>query len=480
MSLLLDALRTAEPEAGTATEPEEEPLDAHATLKILAPKPAQGPLSLVPTPELPAPPSMEFAPGLGYVDAAVPPAPESAALKVAEPANAAVALAVGSPAQVSFAPNARAAVGGAPNTRVSPQTPGSARTANAPAQPMPRFKKYALLLSALAAIAGIGLAGKLFWPFGSSGVMYPERRPPQEPPASADPAPAAAPTTDAVHVPSERPADQFAYAGNAPEIALGGAEVRVDSSAAVTVASRADPAPGSDARAASVASHRATALVPRPRSASVLSVTRAEGSSSIDRHVDAGYRALAAGNFTTAQDEYAAALELDPNNVDALLGTAAVAVRTGRAKAAALSYLGVLKLEPGNPDATAAMAMLGSEGVGGDANESRLKILIASDDGGRSALHAALGGVYAADVRWPEAAQEYFVALAKDPGNPDLAFDVAASLDQNRNSAAALSYYRQALSFARQRPTQLDTHAIERRITQLQTHEGRAQRAPDP
>jgi Flp pilus assembly protein TadD len=78
-----------------------------------------------------------------------------------------------------------------------------------------------------------------------------------------------------------------------------------------------------------------------------------------------------------------------------------------------------------------------------------------------------LAGVYAADGRWTEAAQEYFTALGKDPGNPDLAFNVAASLDQNRSAAMALAYYRQALVFARQRPAQIDLRAVEQRINQL-------------
>jgi Flp pilus assembly protein TadD len=209
-------------------------------------------------------------------------------------------------------------------------------------------------------------------------------------------------------------------------------------------------------------------------SIATLSVTRSEGPSPIDRHVQAGYLALSAGNVADAQTEYFAALELDPNNVDALMGAATVAARDGNPKAAAAAYTKVLKLEPGNPDATAAMASLGANGSNGENNESRLKILIASGDGGRPALHAALAGVYAADSRWPEAAQEYFTALAKDPGNPDLAFDVAASLDQNRNPGMALAYYGQALIFARQRPTRIDLHAIEQRMSQLQAHVGRS------
>jgi Flp pilus assembly protein TadD len=124
------------------------------------------------------------------------------------------------------------------------------------------------------------------------------------------------------------------------------------------------------------------------------------------------------------------------------------------------------------------MASLGANRSTGENNESRLKILIASGDDGRPALHAALAGVYAADSRWPEAAQEYFTALAKDPGNPDLAFNLAASLDQNRNSGMALAYYGQALLFARQRPTQIDLHAIEQRMDQLQAHVARAPGSP--
>jgi Flp pilus assembly protein TadD len=219
-------------------------------------------------------------------------------------------------------------------------------------------------------------------------------------------------------------------------------------------------------------------------STATLSVTRSEGPAPIDRHVQAGYLALSAGNVANAQTEYLAALQLDPNNVDALMGVATVAARDGNSKAAAAAYTKVLKLEPGNPDATAAIASLGASGSAGGStgenDESRLKILIASGDGGRPALHAALAGVYAADSRWPEAAQEYFTALAKDPGNPDLAFDLAASLDQNRNPGMALAYYGQALIFARQRPTRIDLHAIEQRMSQLQTHVGRSSAPETP
>jgi Flp pilus assembly protein TadD len=339
---------------------------------------------------------------------------------------------------------------------------------------MPRAKTYALAGAALAALVGIWIVGKSLWWPSTNAINYPAVGEVQQTPAVVE---ATTPSTAAVQVSSARPADQFAYSGNAPEIDLRNTEPPSNATAAENALGPAIATPPSGGVPPPSATRHARGAATRGSSAA-LSVTRSEGPSPIDRHVQAGYLALAGGNAANAQAEYFAALELDPNNVDALMGAATIAARDGNSKAATTAYMKVLKLEPGNPDATAAMAALGANGASGENNESRLKILIASGDDGRPALHAALAGVYAADSRWPEAAQEYFTALAKDPGNPDLAFNLAASLDQNRNSGMALAYYGQALLFARQRPTQIDLHAIEQRMDQLQAHVARAPGSP--
>ena len=476
MSLLLDALKSTDSDAAEEVALEEEPLDAQATLELLAQRPTvHARLALV-IADVAESPSMDLAPELLAEVAPAAPAPEPAF--AGAPLNTAGRTDEAAAAPPVVAPS---------SVRATPSAPATARAAVAAPQTMSPVKKYGLLLVALAAFTGIGIAGKALWPFGPTTVIYPERREAEQPvAASTDPAPA--PSTGAVQVSSARPPDQFAYAGNAPEIDLPDAEIHSAAtrgpapSAGVipqSPSSTTDPALAAsvelDARTGGM---RASSIVRSPvtrraasaaaHSAASLSVTRREGLSSIDRHVEAGYRALAAGNVATAQNEYVAALELDSNNVDAMLGMATIAARDGRPKVAAAAYANVLKLEPGNPDATAAMAMLGSNGSAGESDESRLKILIAGDGGGRPSLHAALGGVYAADGRWTEAAQEYFVALSKDPGNPDLAFNVAASLDQNRNVTSALNFYGQALAFARQRPTRIDLNAIEQRMSQLQ------------
>jgi tetratricopeptide (TPR) repeat protein len=343
-------------------------------------------------------------------------------------------------------PAAPPAIAKAPLSREPASTPSYRATAAAPTAPRPT-NKLSVVLMALVVLGGVGFAVKLLWPKPYVIATQDGAQPP--PPAAAAAAEANPVSLHAVQVPSERPVDRFAYTGNAPEIDL-------------HETSQASPAMASPATAPG------ESPPPRRHAAAALTVTRTESEPEIYGHVKAGYQALGAGNIAGAQREYLAALQIDPNNIDALLGIAAAAARDGKPAMAGETYLKVLKLEPGNPDATAAIAMLSRDASANESAESHLKILIGGDDGSRPALHAALGGVYAADGRWSEAAQEYFAALGRDPGNPDLAFDVAASLDQNRNAAMAINFYQQALTFARQRPAQFDVHLVEERVNRLQ------------
>ena len=410
MSLLLDALRTTESSAPSQGEPQEEPLDSRETLKIL-------------TTEMQA---------------------SSALTLEASPASAATAAAadIAVPLRETAAAtrNPAMTLGGA--AALSP----ALSPAVSPALPRSPARRYAAMLAAAVAVVILVMFGKSLLHTRPSPVIYPDAG--ESPPAAAQPA--VRPLTSPVQVPT-RPAGQFSYGGDAPEIELQD-----------TVLPPAIHAP---------APRSAVAVAPtksRVPTQSALSVTPSVGASPVDQHIVAGYRALTSGHVANAQLEYRAALELDPNNVDALLGTASAAARAGNSAVAGAAYAKVLRLEPGNKDATAALAILSHDPAAAEANESRLKVMIASDNERRPALHAALAGLYAADARWADAAQEYFIALSMDPGDSDLAFNVAASLDQNHNSAAALTYYAQALSFAKLRPAQIDVRAIEGRMRQLQ------------
>jgi Tfp pilus assembly protein PilF len=417
MSLLLDALKTNESIAPLSAEVTEEALDARDALKILTAKmPVRSALTLESSPaDVPAM-DTDTAPDI------IP--RESAAASRNPPIGR----------------SASASRSGLPPT-LSPTTRPSLR--------------YAAMLAAAVAVVIVVMVGKSLLHKASNPIIYPEAAASQ--PADAGrPSPVSDPP--AVQVPS-RPASQFSALAGAPEIEL--RENSTPPTAMRTTSPRADRA-RPDMSAPDVGQEH---LSMPQRS---FSVSPSAGVASIDAHIERAYKALGSGDIASAQREYRSALELDPNNVDALLGTASAASRSGNSTLAAAAYLNVLRLEPGNQNATAALSILNQDPTTIEANESRLKVMIAGDNERRPALHAALAGVYAADRRWADSAQEYFIALSMDPENAELAFNLAASLDQNHNRAAALTYYTQALAFAKLRAAQIDVPAIEKRVSQLQ------------
>jgi Tfp pilus assembly protein PilF len=421
MSLLLDALKTRESSAPSSAESHEEALDGRDALNILTAKMDAG-----------ATLTLENPAGEAGLDSA-PPVDSAVPLRASTARNATM------PHTVAARPSG-----------LPPPSPA----APLPASPA---RRYAAMLAAAVTVVIIVMVGKSLLSKNSNPVNYPV---PAMSPQVAGVQPAAPPTPSTVQVPT-RPASQFSGV-NAPEIDLREDVLQPAANQAAVGAAR------KTIRADKSAAEAAATSNPSVPARGSFSVTPSAGMASVDKHIEAGYRALASGNLATAQREYHEALDLDPNNIDALLGTASTAARAGNATLAAAAYSKVLKVEPGNKDATAALSILNRDPTAAEANESRLKVMIAGDNERRPALHAALAGVYAADARWADAAQEYFIALSMDQGDANLAFNLAASLDQNHNAAAALTYYRQALAAATLRPAQIDAHAIEARISQLQ------------
>jgi Tfp pilus assembly protein PilF len=408
MSLLLDALKTSAPSSAEANE---EALDGRETLQIL-------------TAKMQASRTLTLETSSADVAATDP---------VADPVAA---------PDVVAAP--RATLGHTVAAATRSGMPPKLSPAPTPA------RRYAAMLAAAVAVVIVVVAGNSLLHKDSNQISYPVAA--QSTPAAGSPS-ATRSDPKAVQVPS-RPPSRFSGLGGAPEIDLHEDVVRP---AAMRASVRDTPSTKGAAAAPNP---------PTPRQS--FSVTPSAGVASIDAHIESGYRSLVSGNIALAQREYHSALDIDPNNVDALLGTASAASHAGNSTLAAAAYAKVLRLEPGNKDATAALAILNHDPTATEVSESRLKVMIASDTERRPALHAALAGVYAADRRWADAAQEYFIALSMDPGDSDLAFNLAASLDQNHNSAAALTYYAQALAFAKVRAAQIDVRAIEARIGQLQ------------
>jgi tetratricopeptide (TPR) repeat protein len=183
--------------------------------------------------------------------------------------------------------------------------------------------------------------------------------------------------------------------------------------------------------------------------------------------LEQAYEALLSGRDDEARRAYEKMLRADGRNVDVLLGLATLAVRHGEADAARAYYLRALEADPS--DATAQAGVLAMGGRGDEtAAESRLKTMLAARPDSPP-LNFALGCLYARQGRWSEAEQAYFQAHAGDPGNPDLIFNLAVSLDHLRQDKLAARYYRAALDASAIRAASFARDAVGVRLKELAT-----------
>jgi tetratricopeptide (TPR) repeat protein len=182
--------------------------------------------------------------------------------------------------------------------------------------------------------------------------------------------------------------------------------------------------------------------------------------------VDSAYNAYLAGELAAARADYQAALREDSANRDALLGLAAIDVRTGRYESAEAAYLRLLQSDPNDSHAQAGLIALRASRLDPLATESRVKGLLAADPGA-NVLYFTLGNQLAQQGRWAEAQQEYFKAFAADPDNADFAFNLAVSLDHMRQPRLALEYYRRAIALAEKRAASFDVAGARNRVAQL-------------
>ncbi len=181
--------------------------------------------------------------------------------------------------------------------------------------------------------------------------------------------------------------------------------------------------------------------------------------------VTRAYAAFQLGSLDTARTLYAEALARDPARVDALLGMAAIAMRENRLAEAHRYYREVLRHEPRQPVASAALFMI-EGGAGNEVTEARLKVL-ADHDADSPYLRFALGNLYARQRRWADAQEAFFAAFSRAPTNADYAFNLAVSLDQLGQRAAALEYYRKALALRGTGPAAFDPAQAAARVAAL-------------
>lgn len=310
---------------------------------------------------------------------------------------------------------------------------------------------------ALGTLALLGLIGIGFYVWlqlqPRSGVQAVASPPPTS--ASGFPAPQAAGGPSAPAPPSSSPLPSTSVASS-PQRALPPAESRPESRA--------------EASSRPLFSERKNATRPDERTASAASATPnpiriTQHQPRVNPLLEQGYAALEQGRLPEAQQAYARMLANDPRNLDALYGLAAIAVARQQTDLAGDYYARILAVDPRDAVAQAGLAGLGARA--GSNAESRLKTLIAEQPDSPQ-LHFALGNVYAQNQRWREAQQAYFLAYKNDSSNPDIAFNLAVSLDQLHQPKLAAQYYAEALRLNVTQPATFARKQAQRRLVELQ------------
>lgn len=185
-----------------------------------------------------------------------------------------------------------------------------------------------------------------------------------------------------------------------------------------------------------------------------------------DQQLERAYDAYQKGDLATARQYYLDSAKIDPSNRDALLGLAAIDLRSGQLEGAAARYMKLLEADPRDTHALAGLIALRGQ-ADPIQSESRLKNMLASHPEA-GFLHFTLGNQMAAQARWPEAQEAYFKAAAIEPDSPDYAYNLAVSLDHMRQSKPALEYYQKALTLGSARPATFDRALATARMRELQ------------
>ena len=195
-----------------------------------------------------------------------------------------------------------------------------------------------------------------------------------------------------------------------------------------------------------------------------IEVRRSNATPRINPSLQAAYQSYTNGDMASARQQYSAVLQQDPNNRDALLGTAAVALAQRQPGAATGVYLRLLELDPNDGDAVAGLAGMRQ----GDPaqTESRLKAIVQRSPEAGPALFA-LGNLYAQQSRWADAEQAYFRAYSAVPDNPDYAYNLAVGLDRLNQGKLAIGYYQRALALATNTPGNFNRIMLRRRLHEL-------------
>ena len=297
-----------------------------------------------------------------------------------------------------------------------------------------------MTIAVIAAVIALGFGTYVYLQLFHPGLFYH-----QSPIAPASPV-ARAPAPAPVAAPAPPPA-----ANGAPPVASGElppSAPPVQQAAAEPPAPPAPPPPPAvqaAAREKPAPSEAAPTAPSEPALRTTIVVNRGTSAPTVSPVLSDAYSAFQANRLEDAQRAYEQLLRAEPRNIDALLGTAAIAAIEGRSDDAVRRYLRVLELEPRN--SLAQSALIGMMGRADPAAaEAKLKQLIAREPS--PFLYFTLGNLYADQSHWTLAQQAYFQAYHLEPANADYAYNLAVGLEHVNQGKLALGFYRRAVQLA--------------------------------
>jgi|GEM_PF-6126524 len=173
--------------------------------------------------------------------------------------------------------------------------------------------------------------------------------------------------------------------------------------------------------------------------------------------------ALLAGRYERARSAYAKVLRSRPDDLEALLGLAAVAIREGDHEQARRYYLKVLVQDPRNTTALVGMSVV----AGDDPKVAAALEQLVRERPDLAQVHFALGNLYVRKEDWSKAQFAYFQAWRHDKENPDYLYNLAVSLDHLGKRSLARRFYERALQMSQLHSHAFDPSMVEGRLRQL-------------
>jgi tetratricopeptide (TPR) repeat protein len=321
--------------------------------------------------------------------------------------------------------------------------------------PAPK-RAFAIGVGVVTLLAALGIGGDFWWQLQPKNALVggaiPSRAAPPVAPITQSPQVAPSAAASAASTPLQGNASVPSAVSPAPTFAAASKVTNDDSE--------------EDAKPARIKRPEANERKPAPDRAAGSLVQTTKKPLQTNPVLASAYELFNRGDFAAARKEYQRALAAEPQNIDALHGLAAIALKERHPETAEHFFQRILVADP--RDAVAQSGLLGLRGnTNPGGTESQLRAIAAAQPE-LAAAQIALGNLYSAQNRWNEAQQAYFNAYASEPENPDLLFNLAISLEHLRKPALALQYYRLAIAAARQRPSGFDPALAEERLRDLQ------------